>query len=141
MLNLDGLKKILDDGGYTCALTDGNRVITSKARGVRPLADFIASGADFKGWLAADKIVGKAAALLYARLGVAELYAHVLSQAGADVCRRLGIKAECGVIAKSIINRKGDGICPMERAVADVDDPSDAYKKICAALAAIKSAQ
>lgn len=49
MIALDELKKILDDGGYTCALTDGKKLVTSTARGVRPLVEFISGGADFKG--------------------------------------------------------------------------------------------
>lgn len=140
MIGLDELKKILDDGGYTCALTDGEKLITSTARGVRPLVEFISGGADFKGWLAADRIVGKAAALLYARLGIAALYANVLSAGGADVCKRFNIDVRYDVLAEKIINRKGDGICPMERAVADIVDPSDAYDAICAALARLSGA-
>ena len=50
------------DEGCTCALTDGERIVTSRERGVRPLVELIASGADYNGWHAADKIVGKAAA-------------------------------------------------------------------------------
>lgn len=133
MITFFELKKLLDEG-CTCALTDGERVVTSRERGVRPLVELIASGADYNGWHAADKIVGKAAALLYAKLGVAELYAQTLSVGGLGVCRRFRIAAEYGALTPEIINRKGDGACPMELAVADADDPTAAYEKICAAL-------
>ena len=37
-----------------------------------------------------------------------------------------------------IINRKGDGICPMEKAVFDIDDPVQAKAAILARLAEMK---
>lgn len=37
-----------------------------------------------------------------------------------------------------IINRKGDGLCPMEKAVLDIDDPLQAKEAILARLAEMK---
>ena len=81
----------------------------------------------FKGFTAADKVVGKAAALLYALMGVSSLYASVISEGALTVCKSFGISVEYGALAQNIINRRGDGFCPMEQAVADISDPQTAF--------------
>ncbi|MDE6966768.1 MAG: DUF1893 domain-containing protein, partial [Clostridiales bacterium] len=78
--NALALMPMLDDGGYTCVLSDGKNTVTSKERGVAPLLQMIEGGGDYRGYFAADKVVGAAAALLYAYMGGAQLCAHVMSE-------------------------------------------------------------
>ena len=111
-------------------LSDGNRLIKSRERGVKPLIGFIESGKSFKGFTAADKVVGKAAALLYALMGVSSLYASVISEGALTVCKSFGISVEYGTLTQNIINRRGDGFCPMEQAVADISDPQTAFNAV-----------
>lgn len=120
------LRARLEGEGLTCILQKGDTVLTSTQRGIRPLLEWIGSGADTAGASAADKIVGRAAALLYAYMGVKELYAEVLSEGGLAVLRAFSIRAEYGVLTQRIINRAGTGICPMEQAVLSVTDPAEA---------------
>lgn len=124
------LMAVLDDGGYTCVLSNGSNTVTSTERGVLPLIRSIHSGADYRGYAAADKVVGKAAALLYAYMGVTELCAHVISKRAVEVCARCGIAVRYEIVVPRIINRKGDGDCPMEQAVNNVDDPSAAVEVV-----------
>ena len=126
-MTVNELKELLSREGYTCAAACGEEVITSRERGIRPLVELIASGKELRGAVAADKIVGKAAALLYAYLGVSALYAEVASEGAVEVCKRHGISLSYGVVAPEIVNRKGDGICPMEEAVAGIEEPRAAY--------------
>lgn len=72
--------------------------------------------------------MGKAAALLYALMGIEALYAEVLSEGAEDVLRRFRILTEYEKIVPAIINRKGDGICPMEEAVKETEDPLSAFE-------------
>lgn len=130
MESLESIKRLLGEEGYTCVLSDGETVLTSRERGVKPLVQLIESGTDLRGFFAADKIVGKAAALLYAHMGVAEIYAEVAGEGAAEVCRRFGIKLTYGELTPKIINRRGDGICPMERTVAEIDEPREALAAI-----------
>lgn len=137
MSNLDEPKRLLSSGNYTCVLSNGEDTVTSLEKGVRPLIEFIDSGKDFSGYSAADKIVGKAAALLYAYMNVPELYAEVASRAAVEVCAKFGIKLSYGTFTEKIINRRGDGICPMEKTVANVSEPAEAYEAVKAKLAAL----
>ena len=130
MISNERLKALLAEENLTCVLSDGNRLIKSRERGVKPLIGFIESGKSFKGFTAADKVVGKAAALLYALMGVSSLYASVISEGALTVCKSFGISVEYGTLTQNIINRRGDGFCPMEQAVADISDPQTAFKAV-----------
>ena len=101
-------------------------VFKSKESGIRPLLQVIHSEMDVKGCYAADKIVGKAAALLYAYMGVSEVYAEVLGKEGRAVLESRGIRVSYRTLTDRIINRRGDDICPMEKTVKDISDPGEA---------------
>lgn len=121
---------LLETGSYTCVLTDGEAVLTSTQRGVKPLVQFLESGTELAGFSAADKVVGRATAYLYVLLGVKALYAQVISQPALAVLQKNGIDTQYGNLVPNIINRKGDGICPFEAAVMDITDPKNAYAAI-----------
>ena len=57
---------------------------------------------------------------------VKAVYAGVLSKGAQDVFDRYGIAYAYGTLTDSIINRMGTGLCPMELAVKDLDDPAAA---------------
>lgn len=130
MISNERLKALLAEENLTCVLSDGSRLIKSRERGVKPLIGFIESGKSFKGFTVADKVVGKAAALLYALMGVSSLYASVISEGALTVCKSFGISVEYGTLTQNIINRRGDGFCPMEQAVADISDPQTAFNAV-----------
>lgn len=132
---LEKAKSLLLTQGYTCVLTDGTAVYTSTRRGVKPLVDFLQGETVFTGFFAADKVVGRATAYLYALLGVTELYAQVISQPAAAVLQAHGISVHYDTLVPNIINRAGDGICPFEAAVMDISDPQSAYAAILQKMA------
>lgn len=122
--------ELLRAEGLTCAVCRGDAVYQSTARGVRPLLDWLDEGAPLSGASAADKVVGAGAAYLYALLGVAEVYAEVVSAAAEKVLKRYGISLHFGTIVPRIRNRTGDGYCPIESAVENATDPQDALTRI-----------
>ncbi|MEY8331228.1 DUF1893 domain-containing protein [Lachnospiraceae bacterium 48-33] len=117
-------------GDYTCVLYRRNEVYTSTERSVKPLLDWLDSGIDLKGFSAADKVVGKAAAFLYVFLGMKEVYAIVISEAAIDTLERNGIQYRYDVSVRNIVNRAGTGNCPMEMAVWNIVDPKGALRAI-----------
>ena len=98
--------------GHTLALCKNGEVILSDKRGVAPMADFLQEGCVLEGWSAADRIVGRAAAMLFSLLGVSAVYGAVMSEGGRDYLESRGIRAEYGVLVPQIINRAGNGVCP-----------------------------
>ena len=123
-------KELMESGDFTCVLTDGKTVYTSVLRGVRPLVQFLENGTDLAGFCAADKVVGRATAYLYVRLGVSAVYARIISQPAVVVLQAHGIRVEYEKIVPNIINRRGDGICPFEAAVMEISEPNEAYRAI-----------
>ncbi|MBQ7980841.1 MAG: DUF1893 domain-containing protein [Oscillospiraceae bacterium] len=138
MTNLEKAKKILKDSGCTCVLCNGEQIYTSTERGVKPMLEFIDSGTDLRGFSAADKVIGKAAAMLFCHAGVAEVYADVMSKAAADFLSGRGIPFSYGTLTDKIINRKGDGICPMEQVTAEISDTEEAICAIKKRLAELR---
>jgi len=90
------------------------------------MLDWLIEGNALAGFSAADKIVGKAAALLFVHAGIANVYGEVMSEAGLAVLKRHNIPCTYGTLTPYIINRRGDGICPMEETVLQIDDPKQA---------------
>ena len=130
MKNLNKAKELLLTNNYTCVLCRDSEIYTSAKRGVAPLVEWYEAGTDLCGFSAADKVVGKGAAFLYVLLGVGEIYAAVISRPALALLSAHGIKAEYSSLADNIVNRTGDGICPIESAVLDIDDPREAYAEI-----------
>lgn len=130
MTDIERAKQILISEGCTCAVCKGDNIHISQKRGVAPLMELLDGGADIRGYSAADKAVGKAAAMLFVLLGISEIYAVVMSRGAKAVFDEHGIKYSCGEEVECIVNRQKDGMCPMERAVRDIDDPAEAPKKI-----------
>ena len=136
---MEDLYRYLEDGNTCVLLRDNVPVYRSRARGIRPLLDAIDAGIDAHGLTAVDKIVGKAAAMLYLYMGVSRVYAEVMSDVARDALTARGVDCFCRVRTDKIVNRRGDDLCPMEKTVAEIDDPAaalDALRKKAAELAA-----
>lgn len=126
MTAIERARELLGKSG-SLAVVNGDREYSSSARGIRPLTDLLSSNREMlRGASVADKIVGKAAALLMAAGGVKEVYAGTIGRAAANVFERFGIKFSYGNVTEHIKNRAGNGMCPMEQTVRYVDDPADA---------------
>ena len=116
---------LIDD--KTLVFVKGNDIVDSTLSGIKPLINFLNEGKDLSGYSLADKIVGKAQAMLAVRAGIAEIYTKVLSEAGKEVLDKYNIPYTYDVLTEQIINRKGTDICPMEKVVQNIDDIEEAY--------------
>ncbi len=130
--NMERARKILDDEGYTCVIINNDNIYTSKERGVAPLLQWLETGVKFKGAVAADKVVGKAAAFLYTLLEVKEVYSQVISKPALEILDRANIKISYGEKVEAIRNRNNTGFCPMETAVWDINNAKDGLDAILA---------
>lgn len=58
------------------------------------------------------------------------VYGITMSESGKSYLDSVGITAANDMCIGVISNRKRDGICPLERAVSDIEDPKEAYQKL-----------
>jgi len=123
MTDLEKAKSLLQEENYTCVITNGDMVLSSTERGIKPLLGWLDTKELPVGCSAADKVVGKAAAFLYVLLKTKEVYASVISKSAFEVLERHDIKVSCETLTEAIRNRTGDGLCPMEQVTWDIDDP------------------
>ncbi len=114
------------EGHAICICKDGEWA-TADGKGVSNMLKFIAEGKDLKGASVADIVVGKAAAMLFVKAGVACVYGKVTSVEGKRYLESHGVENQCGELVENILNRFGTDICPMEKTVAQIDDAEDGY--------------
>lgn len=131
-------KRRLLAGGCTCVFRKGADERTDTRRGVRPLLELLKSGEDFTGFSVADKVVGKASALLYCLLKVKRVYAPVISRPALGVLESRGIACEYDRLVEGIRNRTNTGPCPMEAATAGLTDPAQAPEVLEKTLQALQ---
>lgn len=132
MTNLEKAKKLLEEGNYTLVLVSNNDVQTDTLRGVHPLLNRY--GNDYSGYSAADKVIGKGAALLYVLLGIKEIYCKTISKPALDVLKKNDISINYDNLVDNIINHFKTGLCPIEQATMNIDDSKEAIPAIIAKL-------
>ena len=132
--DLKNAVSLLESGNHTCVFYQGQAFLTDDRRGIRPLMELLESGQDFRHFCAADRVVGKAAAFLYCLLGIRAIYARVISTPALQVLQSCGIDTYYDTQVSAIRNRTGDGFCPMETAVWNLNDPEKAPDAIREAL-------
>lgn len=135
---------MLNEQNFTCVLCRGEETFSFSTRGVDPLLSLLDDGHDLNGFSAADRVVGRAAAYLYVLLGIRSLYVKILSKPAKEVLDRYGISVEYETLTEAIRNRAGDGFCPMEQAVREIDNPDEALcaiRRTKASLAKQRKAQ
>ena len=90
MTDLQRAISLLHRPGYTCILCDRDRVLTSKKNGIAPLLERYEEGEDCRGMSIADRIVGKAAAMLLVLMQVREVYGDVMSTEARRLLKKYG---------------------------------------------------
>ena len=119
---------LLNQGNYSCVIKNNDRVKTFTNRGVKDLYDLINSDKSFlDGALVADKVIGKGAAMLMALGNVKEVSTNLISEQALKVLNNFNIKVVSNKIVPFIINRTGDGCCPLEIKLKDVACPDKAF--------------
>ena len=130
--DLELAKKTLVEHGVTLAVArDGKVVFESVLRGVSGFLDAVEISDDgLRGASVADRVVGKAVALLCVFAGVKSIYAVTLGLTARRVFDDNGVYCECEGLVESILNAERTGVCVFERAVADVSDGEVAFVRL-----------
>ncbi len=125
MTNIDARHPQGDDLPTLIVYSKGEVIFSSKGRWLHPLfelEDFLARRDHDPAVLTLeDKIIGKAAALLIARLGIRSVRARLLSRLGQGVLDTRGISYTHELLVDRID-------CATESILERVDDPEEAYE-------------
>ena len=140
MSDLEKAKQLLAESGHACVLCRGEEVITEDGRSVSSLLRLLSAGRDLSGFSIADKVIGKAAALLLVKAGIREAYAPVMSREGFRVLQEHRIPAAYDQEVEMIENRDHTDMCPMEKAVQNTEDPEQAFDELTQAAQRMRAA-
>lgn len=110
----------------TLVAVRGDEIHVCRERGVKPLLEMVKGGRSLRGFSVADKVVGKAPALLYAVLGPDAVFSPVMSWTGRAVLLASGIATSYDALVRHIQNRTKTDQCPMESSVTNVWEPYEA---------------
>lgn len=131
------LDKLVETGMNLLVFSGDEVVYSSDKKGITPLIEAIeVIGGEGRGDLiTADRIVGKAAALLNVYLGAREVHAMLISAGAKGLLLERGVPFEFREETDAIKMKDGVIFCPFERMVQDVSDPVEAYSLIKERLA------
>ncbi|MBQ4088109.1 MAG: DUF1893 domain-containing protein [Clostridia bacterium] len=116
----------IQNGTASCVVVKHNRIISSDSpRGIAHVIALHESG-KLKNAFVADKIVGKAAAMIFSLGGVKGCYGENVSESAVKWLKAHGIPFTYTNCSEYIVNRKGDGMCPMEETVLHMEDAEKA---------------
>ncbi len=128
MTNLEKAKEILSSGDYTLVLVSSNDIQKDTLRGVHPLLNRY--GKDLSSYSAADKVIGKGAALLYVGLKIKEIFCYTISKPALEVLNEYNIPVTYENLVDNIINHNKNGLCPIETATIKAKTPEEALPLI-----------
>jgi len=95
-------------------------------------------GMQLNGASAADRVAGKALALLCIYAGIREVYAEVLSKKAQALFQENKVACQWTQLVDNVLDSNKTGVCPFEKAAADISDPQDSYVAFKALLEKMK---
>lgn len=126
MRDKEKIIEILHQGGYSCVIENSGEIYTFTQRGVKDLFTILKESPEImKGAFIADKVIGKGAAALMILGGVEEIYADVISNNAIKLLQDCKIMHSFAKSVPHIINRNGDGVCPVETLCNTVNTPEE----------------
>ena len=130
MSDLDLAKTELYEENLTLAIVKNSAVLyETKSHRISGFLDAVEKlGGKLQGASLADRVAGKAVALLCVYAGIREVYAAVLSRKALAVFKEHKISVQWKELVENVLDADKSGVCPFERAAADMSDPERAYK-------------
>jgi hypothetical protein len=141
MSDLDIAKSTLYEEELTLIIVKNGKVLFET--GSHRISGFLGAveqlGAGLEGASVADRVAGKAVALLCVYAKIEEVYAEILSRKAKVVFEENGIRHEWKMLVDNILDLNKSGVCPFEKAAANISDPEAAYKTFKALQASFKA--
>lgn len=137
----EAIERLLAEG-CSCVIRNGERLRSFHQRGVSDLWQLLHEEPEWlRGAFVADKVVGKGAAALMIAGGVRGLFARTISRPALDLLAGDGIPVEYETAVPYIINRAGNGMCPVEQLCADARTSEECLPRIGAFIRRMQDQQ
>jgi hypothetical protein len=140
MQDLELAKKQLYDKQLTLAIVKNGVVIyetdAHRISGFMRAIDKL--GSTLCGASVADKVAGKALALLCVYAGIQEVYAEVLSKKAQELFDQNQVTYQWLQMVDNVLDLNKTGVCPFEKAAALITNPDESYNAFKALLEKMK---
>jgi hypothetical protein len=140
MQDLEIAKKQLYDKQLTLAIAKKEKVLFQTD--LHRISGFIRAidqfGTQLKGASVADRVAGKALALLCVYAGISHVYAEVLSKNAKVIFEENQVACEWKELVNNVLDSNKTDVCPFEKAADGVSDPKDTYLVFKALLEKMK---
>lgn len=115
-------------GKADCIVIQNGKVAAlAKGRGLSPLLNlYLDNPGIFKGSVVVDKVIGRAAAFVIISGGAVQAHGELISEDAIALLKKHDISVSGSKIVPRILNRKMDGICPLEQSVLGITEPAQA---------------
>ena len=112
----------------SCVLLKEDEIIAvNKGSGVLPLLELHDEQSQkMEKALLVDKVIGRASAMIALNGKIGAVHAEVMSEDAVELLEEKGVSATYDKLVPKILNRQGNDICPMEKAVQKITDPKEA---------------
>jgi len=133
--NLGIAKNILTEEKQAIVIVKNEKVVfKSDRKGISELVKAVSDN-KIEGGCAADKVIGKAAAMLLVYGKIKELYAETVSESAVIFLENYNIPLSFGQKTDAIKN--GQDLCIFEKLCLDIDSPETAFVEINSLLMSI----
>ena len=127
MTDIEKAKALLKEKNATLVAVSKYKIYISHERGVAPILNMIDESPHFFcGDSVADKVIGKAAAMLLTKYGVKEIHAVLVSERALEYLEDKAVTITYDTAVDHIINRDKTAMCPMEKCVLETNDEDEA---------------
>jgi hypothetical protein len=129
MMDLEIAKTELYEEQLTLAVVkNGQLLYSTKSHRISGFLEAIEKcGGILEGASLADRIAGKAVALLCVYAKIKEAYAAVLSRKAHIVFKQHHIGVHWNQMVETVLDASKEGLCPFEKAAESIVDPQKAY--------------
>ena len=133
---------LLKEENFSCVIWKKDHAICDKDLGIKPLMKQLRLDKQaFSGAIIADRIVGKAAALMTVLGGAVFVFGSTMSETAIEIFDKNNIPYEYDSLVPFILNRTKDDKCPMEKTVENIEDPTIAFEALEKTIQKLMSAK
>lgn len=131
MRDLEKAKELLEKNNLTLSIVKNGKIIfESSSHGIGGFLTAIKKlDNQLEDASVADKIAGKAIALLCAYSKVQNVYALILSRSAKLLFEEYAVHCEWDQLVENILDATGEDACPFEKLAKKISDPNEAYRK------------